>query len=319
MRFTDAEISRANSVSIVEYAKLRGFEPVRNGLHELKIHGFGGLTIDERKNQWYCVLANKGGGAIQFAMFTENLLWVDAMYRLLGTSAPVVTPEIKTKPAFVLPPKAANYRRLFAYLCNNRGCDAALVQTFVDEKLLYQDERGNCVFVGKDKDGAAQYAMLRGTASSFRGEVAGSDKSVGFRFCRGERERLFVFESPIDMLSWLTLAKLEGRKPLGHFLSLGGLNLPTLDRYLAEHPNILEIVLCVDNDAAGDTFAEQAANKYSISRLVPNGKDFNDDLKEVREDEADSSFNAQMCIFSTKSFGRPSSAAIAASELPYSK
>ncbi|GHV18078.1 hypothetical protein FACS189425_05850 [Clostridia bacterium] len=235
MRFTDAEISRANSVSIVEYAKSHGFELTRHSSREWKIHGFGGLTIDERKNQ----------------------------------------------------PKAANYRRLFAYLCNNRGCDAALVQTFVDEKLLYQDERGNCVFVGKDKDGDAQYAMLRGTASSFRGEVAGSDKSVGFRFCRGERERLFVFESPIDMLSWLTLAKLEGRKPLGHFLSLGGLNRPTLDRYLAEHPNILEIVLCVDNDAAGDTFAERLNGNHSISRLVPNGKDFNDDLTAAREDEAE--------------------------------
>ncbi|GHV34410.1 hypothetical protein FACS18949_10410 [Clostridia bacterium] len=129
-RFTDEEIFRANSVSLVEYAKSRGFELTRHSSREWKIHGFGGLTIDERKNQWYCVLANKGGGAIQFAMFTENLLWVDAMYRLLRTSAPVVTPEIKPKPAFVLPPKAANYRRLFAYLCNNRGCDAALVQTF---------------------------------------------------------------------------------------------------------------------------------------------------------------------------------------------
>ena len=65
---------------------------------------------------------------------------------------------------------------------------------------------GNAVFVGRDEDGVPRYAHQRGTAGNFRLDVKGSDKA--FNFCyRGEGERLFVFEAPIDLLSFLCLFK----------------------------------------------------------------------------------------------------------------
>ena len=64
----------------------------------------------------------------------------------------------------------------------------------------------NAVFVGRDEDGVPRYAHQRGTAGNFRLDVKGSDKA--FNFCyRGEGERLFVFEAPIDLLSFLCLFK----------------------------------------------------------------------------------------------------------------
>ena len=49
--------------------------------------------------------------------------------------------------------------------------------------------------------------------------MKGSDKS--FNFCyRGEGERLFVFEAPIDLLSFLCLFKKGWQKQ--SYLSLGG-------------------------------------------------------------------------------------------------
>ena len=60
----------------------------------------------------------------------------------------------------------------------------------------------NAIFVGRDEDGVPRYAHQRGTAGNFRLDVKGSDKA--FNFCyRGEGERLFVFEAPIDLLSFI--------------------------------------------------------------------------------------------------------------------
>ena len=51
--------------------------------------------------------------------------------------------------------------------------------------------------------------------------MKGSDKA--FNFCyRGEGERLFVFEAPIDLLSFLCLFKKDWQKQ--SYLSLGGVS-----------------------------------------------------------------------------------------------
>ena len=77
----------------------------------------------------------------------------------------------------------------------------------------------NAVFVGRDESGIPRYAHQRGTAGSFRLDVKGSDKA--FNFCyRGEGERLFVFEAPIDLLSFLCLFKKDWQKQ--SYLALGG-------------------------------------------------------------------------------------------------
>ena len=60
--------------------------------------------------------------------------------------------------------------------------------------------------MGRDEDGIPRYAHSKGTAGNFRLDVKGSDKA--FNFCyRGEGDRLFVFEAPVDLLSFLCLFK----------------------------------------------------------------------------------------------------------------
>ena len=80
----------------------------------------------------------------------------------------------------------------------------AVFESIVPEAKNMTDEEAahhNAVFVGRDEDGVPRYAHQRGTAGSFRLDVKGSDKA--FNFCyRGEGERLFVFEAPIDLLSF---------------------------------------------------------------------------------------------------------------------
>src|SRR5699024_1058850 len=76
---------------------------------------------------------------------------------------------------------------------------------------IYEDAaHHNAVFVGRDEDGLPRYAHSKGTAGNFRPDVKGNDKA--FNFCyRGEGDRLFVFEAPVDLLSFLCLFKRRGR------------------------------------------------------------------------------------------------------------
>ena len=94
----------------------------------------------------------------------------------------------------------------------------------------------NAVFVGRDENGIPRYAHQRGTAGSFRLDVKGSDKA--FNFCyRGEGERLFVFEAPIDLLSFLCLFKKEWQKQ--SYLALGGVGEKALLRFIRKEAHIM--------------------------------------------------------------------------------
>ena len=64
----------------------------------------------------------------------------------------------------------------------------------------------NAVFVGRDESDIPRYAHQARHSRELPVDVKGSDKA--FNFCyRGEGERLFVFEAPIDLLSFLCLFK----------------------------------------------------------------------------------------------------------------
>ena len=121
------------------------------------------------------------------------------------------------------------------------------------------------MFVGFEGD-VPRYAMLRGTCSdsTFVREVPGSDKRFAFSVPKrsGDSHTLCVFESAIDVLSCLTLIKLNGKLWHGATgLSLGGvarrrkkedLRLPlAMEQFLTDTPQIRRVVLCLDNDEAG--------------------------------------------------------------------
>ena len=86
------------------------------------------------------------------------------------------------------------------FLTAARHIDEDVSGFFFSTGDIYEEAaHHNAVFVGRDEDGVPRYAHQRGTAGNFRLDVKGSDKA--FNFCyRGEGERLFVFEAPIDLL-----------------------------------------------------------------------------------------------------------------------
>jgi hypothetical protein len=305
-RFTDEQIAQANSNNIIDYAKSRGY-PVRQvTTHSYKIPGFGGLYIHSGGLKWNRFSADIGGGTIQFVMHMENKSWVEAVKELLNipTSQCVYPSSVQKefyekeseKKPFQLPEKNDTYKHLFAYVISTRKLDRYIVYDLVKLNKIYENKHYNCcVFVGYDKDENPKYAAIRGTnpALQYRKDVVGSDKSYPFIVdirsgivCKdGElkSKNLFVFESPIDLMSYLTLLKTRGIKNFeAHCISLGGVCDLALKRFLNEHTAITDITLGLDNDEAGRFACEQIFQKYSdqyaIWRHLPENKDFNDDL-----------------------------------------
>ena len=99
-------------------------------------------------------------------------------------------------------------RRVFAYLLKTRGLDTDVVSYFARKKLLYEDAaHHNAVFIGTDEGGCPRHAHLHSTNSFgkvFRLNVESSDPRYSFHY-NGTDGSLYVFEAPIDMLSYISM------------------------------------------------------------------------------------------------------------------
>lgn len=129
------------------------------------------------------------------------------------------------------------------------------------------------------KRGTATY----GKNQSFRGNIEGSDPLYPFHY-KGSSNKVYVFEAPIDMLSYISLNKANWME--NSYIALNGLSKIGLDHFLDVHPNINKIYLCLDHDIAGIEGAERISDflnekgSYTISCIRARNKDFNEDLKE---------------------------------------
>ena len=97
---------------------------------------------------------------------------------------------------------------------------------------------------------------------------------------------MHVFESAIDLLSYATMQKLDGKEwRTEHLLSLAGVYQPAkeierskvpaaLTRFLKEHSDVKEIVLHLDNDRTGRLATKSNPNsctqKISCERPTTN-------------------------------------------------
>jgi hypothetical protein len=152
--------------------------------------------------------------------------------------------------------------------------------------MLYEDKRGNVVFVGHDGQGKPRFASLRGTYGDFRGDCLGSDKQYGFCVAASApSERLYLYESAIDLMSHASIMNDgNGAWRTHHRLSLSGTGDTAIPFFLNQHKEVKELVFCLDNDKAGQEAAAALVRKYADKGYTarirqPIGKDFNEDLQ----------------------------------------
>ena len=99
-------------------------------------------------------------------------------------------------------------RRVFAYLIKQRCIDRAVIHHFAHSGLIYEDSKyHNAVFIGLDKNGNPRHAHKKSTSindSSYRGNQSGSDAAFSFHWI-GKNDTIYVFEAPIDLMSFISL------------------------------------------------------------------------------------------------------------------
>ena len=311
--FSNEEINAAGSVGLKELVENLGYQPKKVGLNEYKIEGYGGLFFNSEKNKWYCFSNSSGGGVIQFLIDVEGKTWKDSVKYLLDNFVNTasydnavknykerhnnknIDTEEELKGEIELPQKATQFKRLYAYLIKTRKIGKQTVDFFVKRGELYENDKGGMVFIGKAKDGAIKYAMIRGTAENkpFKAEAKNSDKSFGFKVTNPRSNKLVVFESAIDLMSYMTL-KQEAEEGYilnpDNLLSLGGVGEKALHRMLDENLHIKSIEFALDNDEAGEAARNKFVNKYEsnfmLSRLIFRGKDVNEHLIKLVEENA---------------------------------
>ena len=207
----------------------------------------------------------------------------EAVQLLTGESGEGQTEAATAPPtAFHLPLHNRTADRAIQYLTESRGLNKTLVEAFLLSGDIYEDaKRHNVVFVGRDRSGTPRYAHVRGTTDSFRQDIAGSDKSYPFHY-EGNGNQLFVFEAPIDLLSFICLYPQDWQKR--NYLALGGVSGKALDRFLSERKDTQKVFLCLDSDTAGSEactrLAQDIPGEIAVIRLVPARKDWNDVLRQ---------------------------------------
>ena len=140
----------------------------------------------------------------------------------------------------------------------------------------------NAVFVGYDEHGIARHAHKRGTGSesTYKGNAESCDPRYSFHWT-GTDSTLYLFEAPIDMLSFISLHKENWRSH--SYAAACCVGDQVLFQMLKANPNINTVCLCMDNDAAGQAANKRISDKLFIQGikhevLVPKLKDWNEDL-----------------------------------------
>lgn len=297
--------------ALQEIRKLSAFDYMKNYQPEMLIKN-GRTDYYHREHdslhfsngKWYWWSQGKGGtSALDYLITVEGFDFKDAcnyLLDLMKISAPVTTYYYskQTKP-FELPVKDTNNDLIIRYLCNKRKIDKDIVDYFISVNQIYQDKQfKNVVFVGYDGDKPA-YAFKRSIFKNYKLDHAGSNKSFSFSFTNPNSSILHVFEAAIDLLSYMTILKLDHQDfKQYNYLSLAGASdkivsktetdIPiALKSFLEKNKNIKTIIFHLDNDEVGigatSKIIKVLDNKYQCIDDHPKGfKDVNEELVNIR-------------------------------------
>ena len=183
-----------------------------------------------------------------------------------------ITLESVREPVQLPQPCPDTWRRVRDYLTRERKLPAKLVGAAHEQRLVYSDQRGNCVFPCDKESGA----FLRGSGKQpFKRTMGQGHLPYSLK---GTDNKVFVAESAIDALS------LKAMHPASAVLATGG-NMPPerLKPYLEGK----EVYLAHDADKAGEAQSSRIQQLYpEAKRLRPTqGKDWNEFFQKKQERE----------------------------------
>ena len=282
--FTKEQREQARRTDLANFLISQGEKVKKSGSEYEWLDGLQKVTI--RGHLWYHQYEQKGGDAVGFVRRFYNKDYAEAVEMLLnGSGGQIITspPIERVHKSFELSPRNDRMSRVFSYLLLTRGVDKDVLFEFIRNRMIYESaDFHNAVFVGYDSSGKPRHAHKRGTVTSdsYKGNVAGSQLEYSFHF-NGTSEKLFLFEAPIDMLSYISMHKENWQEH--SYAASCSVSDRVLFQCLKDNPNIKNVFLCFDNDEAGQTANKRIAdklNKLNIQNeiLIPTHKDWNEDL-----------------------------------------
>ena len=298
INFSEDDLYRANNADLVSYLGGCGSRVKRVGSTYQYIYTDGLGTHDSvtiHGGKWYDHKNQRGGYAVKFLQEFLGFSFQDSVIELLGGHCSAQTqnrvyrepPKSMVKP-FNLPEPNSDMRRVFAYLTKQRFISPDIISYFAHEHKIYEDGKyHNVVFVGMDETGTAKQASVRSTLSfgkTFRITVANSDTKYSFSHF-GNDEKLFIFEAPIDMLSFITLYQKDWQQH--SYIAMNGVYESAVLKALESHADLQSVYLCTDNDTGGIEAAERLRDILhehgygDIFRIAPQLKDWNECLKQL--------------------------------------
>lgn len=292
INFSNEDLYRANNADLVTFLESHGERVKRVGATFQYIYTDATGTHDSvtiSGGKWYDHKNQRGGYAVKFLQEFLGFSFQDSVLELLGGNCSSQIEKPSPKPVvkpFELPEANLDMRRVFAYLTKQRFINPQIISHFAHEHKIYEDKKfHNVVFVGTDENGVPKQASVRSTISfgkPFRITVSSSDTNYSFSHF-GNDGKLFVFEAPIDMLSFITLNPKDWKNH--SYIAMNGVYESALLKALESHSDLKYIYLCTDNDEGGTEAAERlrdilrARNYENVFRILPQNKDWNEDLK----------------------------------------
>lgn len=294
---TDEQKERANRLNLPHFLMSHGFDLKKSGREYIwKEHDSVNIkdNASGEKGQWYRFSTGQGGDNIGFLQEFMGLSFKDAVEALNG-DMPVQQaghyersfipsyPEKQQCARGISLAENVDCKRVFAYLCKNRGLDYDIIADLVRDGSISQEQKtGNVLFKYFDADGEIIGAEKVGTSTEhkFKGIAQGSNSSHGFEIVRGTGENAYFFESAIDLLSYLQMNKeIDNCRLISMMGVKPNIVLDTMKRHNIAPENIY---ICSDNDTAGNDFADRLRAQYPDMKRIytpDNFKDWNDMLR----------------------------------------
>ena len=188
------------------------------------------------------------------------------------------TPDIQSVLAQYAKTQPTNHH---PYLINHRGIP---ISTLEDPKFAGRiriDQYGNAIFPHFNEEGIIGFEKKNQNYTRFS---TNGCRGLWTSIPQVQDKQLIITESAIDALSFHTLYGDLQNRYISTGGQLGGRQLQLLVKAVHRLPADLTIAIAVDNDQAGDSYAKDLVMVFEhyqsqVTRLIPQFKDWNEDLK----------------------------------------
>lgn len=278
----DKRIKQAEQVDITLVAESLGY-PLKEFPKYWQSLDHPSLRFYKNTNTYRWYSNDRGGNTINFCRNEANMNFKESLNYLLDSDFKSVDPakmQTKKEPFSYYFKHDESFQEVTNYLVNERKLDPTIIDTLHKRGFIRQDIFKQCIFAWS-KNGKIVGATVQGTIEDWdkyeRGRFKGIAKNVesnfGFNVSIGNPNKIYVFESPIDLLSYWSLNKNLKDSML---VSMDGVkegSVQRLTEYCIFNKGFIPtkgIYISTDNDREGQRFYQKYEGKtFEITKPVP--------------------------------------------------